>query len=113
MTREEVVQILMKNGDAFLAQANEAGVDPEDLFRVYYESMLRGVERTSEHGKNIATSEGSACLEGDDENPSEFEHLRAALAQVMTAASLLLEMLPPPSGSETIHTIARDMGRQN
>ncbi len=113
MTRAQVIQLMREAGDAFLRQAQESGVEPDELFKVYFSSLCRGVDRINEHGERIAEAPHLAALEPEEGAVSEFSHLRAAIVQTLTAASLLLEMMPMPEEEEFIHVFGRDIGRPN
>jgi hypothetical protein len=112
MTREDVTDLMRRAGDAFLKQANEAGVEPADLFAVYWQSLCRGIDRAAAHGEAIGMDPEGSAEPAADGGPDEFAKLRAALVQILASSSLMLEMFPTPGEGESIQSFVTN-GRPN
>jgi len=117
-----VIQFLREMGDEFLNAANKAGIEPNELWGVYHSALERGVVGVTECTMKIATNDTTPPdsmpgldrpLDPEAPRPSNFDHLRAALVQVMTAASLLIEMLPDPAAGMGVGYITFDKRKMN
>lgn len=115
MDRERALNFLRKMGDAYLVAANDAGIEPWELYDLLHNSVVHGAH----HMEQIA-GEVSAAIKarlGDSNMINALDHLHEpeveeqileilspvvdAAIQVATASSIMLELLPLPQ-AETI-----------
>ncbi len=110
MNREDVIQLLRTNGDAFISEAQRGEVEANQLFGVYYDSLLAGVARSQRYSIEIThmSDEELGDLHRSTE-PTPIDHFRAALIQAMTASSLLIELLPEPGGTAILTTVGHEI----
>jgi hypothetical protein len=122
VTRNHVIQFLREMGDQFIDAASKAGVEPCELWGVYQGVLERGMVGVQECAMKIATNDTTPpqSMPGIDRpldpsvpRPTNFDHLRAALVQVMTASSLLIEMLPDPAPGVGVGYVTFDKGKVN
>ena len=110
MTRNDVIELLKVNGDAFISEAQAAGIEPEALFGCWVDSLKNGWVRFSQMSIEMVRRKKGVGEEEAQTRADEIAGLRAAILQVVTAAALMLECMPPPEDGEGIMTSASATG---